>query len=416
MEEQKMLDEITLTNLLSFRGPTTVELKPLNVLIGANGIGKSNFIRAFGLLRSMPLSLEDALIHLGGIGEVLWRGQGWSEDGGDFVLDAIFSQAWEWDQPIRYRCEIDGKSGFLVSKEVLENREAKPGVKRPARYFTVELGDGEVKRGYNLFDHAPWVDTGNGNKKSEDWIRFGPLDETYKLDRSIFQQFKGGICTEIEQIASLLERIQIHNCLDIGRKGEHRKSQSVDQRGDQLLPDASNLALVFNHFEKHGVTQQIEQWMRRFNPGIKRVSTVVDGRSMQIFFHEGHLASGLPASAVSDGTLQFMALLCILLNPTPPPLVCIEEPEIGLHPDAIALLARLLEDASERMQIIISTHSDRLVSCFSHKPESVLVADRNEDTGETELERLDGEQLADWLKDYKLGKLWTKGEIGGVIG
>jgi len=411
VEDRMMIDEITLTNMLSFRGPTTVELGPLNVLIGANGVGKSNFVNAFGLLHSMPVSVEDAFIRLGGISEVLWGGRDKLKNERAIILEAVLSLASGWELPLRYRFEaIQGVSGLYISNEELEDVSVKPGSKGPAHYFTLETGRGEIRRGFNPYAAAA------GAEETEAWIRLGPNEGIAEGNKSLFQQFKGGACNEIREVASRLERIQIHNCQDIGRRGDHRKPQSVDQRGDHLLPDASNLALVFNHLEKQGVTHEIEQWMRRFNPAIKRISTVVEGRSIQVYFHEDHLAEGIPATAASDGTLQFLALRCILLHPTPPPQVCIEEPEIGLHPDAIALLARLLEDASERMQIIISTHSDRLVSCFSHKPECVLVADRNDETGETELERLDGEQLAEWLKEYKLGKLWTKGEIGGVIG
>ena len=100
----------------------------------------------------------------------------------------------------------------------------------------------------------------------------------------------------------------------------------------------------------------------------------------------------------------------MLLSPSPPPLVCIEEPELGLHPDAVALFAELLVEASARMQLIVTTHSDALISELTGQPEAVLTCER---PGEgTVLRRLDPERLRSWLDDYRLGDLWRMGELG----
>ena len=116
---------------------------------------------------------------------------------------------------------------------------------------------------------------------------------------------------------------------------------------------------------------------------------------------------------MSDGTLKFLCLLAVLLHPDPPPLVCIEEPEQGLHPEAIQILAPALRDAAERMQLIVTTHSAPLIDAFSATPESVLVCERDFDGG-TQCHRLSRKKLENWLKRYSLGELWRKGEIGGT--
>jgi predicted ATPase len=100
-----------------------------------------------------------------------------------------------------------------------------------------------------------------------------------------------------------------------------------------------------------------------------------------------------------------------LLDPTPPSVICIDEPELGLHPDAIHILADLLRDASTRTQLIVTTHSDALVDAFSDDPEAVCVCEKVE--GSTVVRRLDKDRLKVWLKDYSLGHLWMSGEIGG---
>ena len=101
----------------------------------------------------------------------------------------------------------------------------------------------------------------------------------------------------------------------------------------------------------------------------------------------------------------------MLLNPTPPPLICLEEPEIGLHPDIMPTLADLLREASARTQLIVTTHSDALVDALTQTPDAVLVCEKT--NAATTLKRLDRDTLSIWLKDYTLGQLWRSGEIGG---
>lgn len=127
---------------------------------------------------------------------------------------------------------------------------------------------------------------------------------------------------------------------------------------------------------------------------------------------EKHLKATIPLVRMSDGTLRWLTLLTILLNPDPPSLVCIEEPELGLHPDMIHELAKLLIDASTRTQLIITTHSDRLVEEFTDTPEAVLVCEK--ENGASKFRRLEREKLAAWLEEYTLGQIWTRGQIGGT--
>ena len=120
------------------------------------------------------------------------------------------------------------------------------------------------------------------------------------------------------------------------------------------------------------------------------------------------------AETVSDGTLKLLCLMAILCDHDPPPLVCIEEPEIGLHPDALMLVAEALKEASSRMQIVVTTHSDALVDYFSDKPEAILVCERDADES-TQFKRLRRDQLQEWLEDYTLGDLWRRGEVGAAL-
>ena len=104
--------------------------------------------------------------------------------------------------------------------------------------------------------------------------------------------------------------------------------------------------------------------------------------------------------------------MTVLLDPTPPPIICLEEPEVGLHPHVIPHIAELLIDASQRTQLIVTTHSDALISGLSEHPEAIIICERDDEG--TKLRRLEAEQIKPWLDRYAIGDLWRMGEIGGV--
>jgi predicted ATPase len=151
--------------------------------------------------------------------------------------------------------------------------------------------------------------------------------------------------------------------------------------------------------------------MQGFLPRFSRLTTKVEGGTVQIFLHEKGLRSPIPATRLSDGTIRFMALLAILLDPGASSLLCIEEPELGVHPDALTLIADLLVEASEKTQVVVTTHSDGLVSALTEQADSVLVSDYM--AGGTEFKRLESDKLKHWLDKYKLGEIWRIGKVGG---
>jgi predicted ATPase len=134
----------------------------------------------------------------------------------------------------------------------------------------------------------------------------------------------------------------------------------------------------------------------RFYKGTPVLNTAIDGKRK------------LNVDSVSS-ELSILALLC---DPDPPKLLCIEEPELGLHPDILPKLADLLIEASHRTQIIVTTHSDILVDSMTETPESVVVCEKQD--GKTSMTRLDKAELSVWLDKYRSGQLWTRGEIGGA--
>lgn len=157
---------------------------------------------------------------------------------------------------------------------------------------------------------------------------------------------------------------------------------------------------------------RIRDYLRRFCERFEDVKINVGEGLARTYLREAGLTEMVSAIRMSDGTLKFLSLLAALFNPKPPPLMCIEEPEVGLHPDALQLVAEALVEASESMQLIVTTHSEAFVDALSDRPESVIVCERDFDGG-TQMKRLSKEHLKGWLGHYTLGQLWRNGEIGG---
>jgi len=187
---------------------------------------------------------------------------------------------------------------------------------------------------------------------------------------------------------------------------------STSIRQDYLDGAGDNLALALHHMDFKGLHERIRTYLNRFCDRFKDVKVRLDGPIAKTYIEESGLLEPLVSWRLSDGTLKFLCLLAVLLEKEPPPLICIEEPEVGLHPEAIQIVAEALVDASERTQLIVTTHSEALIDALSDRPEDVLVTERDFDNG-TQFKRLDSKQLSVWLERYTLGALWRKGEIGG---
>lgn len=181
---------------------------------------------------------------------------------------------------------------------------------------------------------------------------------------------------------------------------------------DFLSEDARNLGLVLNYLRQDtSVKRTLLTNLRKFAQDAEDIDVSIRGGTVQVFLQERNAV--IPATRLSDGTLRWISLLAILLHPSPPPLVCIEEPELGLHPDLMPRIVELLRDASQRTQLIVTTHSDTLVDALTQWPDSVIVCEKI--SGATQSKRLDRDSLKVWLEKYTLGQLWRKGEIGGNL-
>jgi len=390
-----LIKSLKVTNFLSY-GPETqaVELGPLNVLIGPNGSGKSNFLEALSLLQAAPEQLTRPIRDGGGIQDWLHK-SGAPGSAEDARIEVVIANPNKGRKDFRYGLAFNEVGGrFEVRDEYLENAQADAGKKQP--YFFYHWNEGHPVLNMNT--------VGFSERKLQ--------RETIKPELSILAQKRDAdLYPEMTWVADQFQSMRLYREWTFGRYAVPRLPQKTDLPNDKLEQDCSNLGLVLNRLQMNvPARRRLIEALRVVYDGIEDIHVQVEGGTAQVFLIEAKGA--IPATRLSDGTLRYLAMLALLCDPAPPPLVVLEEPELGLHPDMLPSLANLLIDASSRAQWIVTTHAPSLVDAFSDNPSAVLVCERGQDG--THIERLDADELAPWLEKYQLGQLWTRGDIGGT--
>ena len=379
------IHHIGLTNFLSF-GPDSpeLELRPLNVLIGPNGSGKSNFLEAIGFLKAIPAGFPQILTEGWGINDWIWHGEPTSAPLSLEVVMAGSRAAHSLHYTLRFGLL---QNTFRIFEERLED-EHTPS--KAHSYVYLQSHEGKVSV-----------------RHSEGGVE----ERLIPPDLSVLAQLRDpSRYPELNHISTQLQRICLYRLWSFGKHTPVRLPQKPDLPNDHLLEDMQNLGLVLNRLMRdYDVKQRLLKALGDLYEGVTDFHVNIEYGTVQVFLREGKVT--VPATRLSDGTLRYLCLLVILCDPNPPPLVCIEEPELGLHPDILPGLADLLREASERCQLIVTTHSDVLVDALTDTPESIVVCEKHE--GQTTLKRLETKQLAHWLEKYRLGDLWTSGELGG---
>lgn len=394
MRQSQLFKSLRLKNLLSFgENANEIKLGRLNVLIGPNGSGKSNLIEAISLLQAAPSSITNPMRRRGsgGVQDWLWQGR---KDNASAEVEAVIYNRGDSGDDLRYRFAFSMINQSLqMTDELLEFE--KPAQGAQAAYFF-----------YKYQNNNPVL-----NVKEENHPRMLKREDV-DPELSILSQRKDpDQYPELTWVGEQFERIRIYREWSFGRNADLRKPQGADAPNDILAEDCLNLGLVLNYLRrKPAAKRAILHYLGKFYEGIEDFDINVTGGTVQLFLQEGDYT--IPATRLSDGTLRFICLLAILCHPTPPPLICIEEPELGLHPDIIPTLAELLKGASERTQVIVTTHSDILVDEMTDTPDCVLVCEKED--GATTIRNLDADSLKEWLSKYSLGELWLSGEIGGT--
>lgn len=389
MEGKRFLRSIELKNILSY-GPEGVklELEPLNVLIGPNASGKSNLIQALRLLQAAPRDIKGPpRWDNSGVVEWMWKGR----EGGYAELAVSFDES-VIDPPLSYFLRF-----HAVRTQV--NDRLKVDVERLFDTPTREHPEPN-----------PIVFRSNG---AAELLRMegGRVKIEVKDDESVFSQIRDpSAYSYLAAIGDALRTVSFFAAWKAADK--LHQAQRADLPGGFLAEDGSNLGVVLSDLlSRPGMRAALVEKLQLLHETVEDIAFNLRGGFIEVALHEKGLSTAVPATRLSDGTMHFLCLLVILLHPEPPPLICIEEPELGLHPDALSTVGELLIEASQRTQLIVTTHSPSLLSALSNEPEAVVVCERDENG--TQLQRLEPDELGDWLDEYSLGHTWQAGALGG---
>lgn len=393
-----LVHSIQLKNFLSY-GPETppLDLKNLNLVIGPNGSGKSNLFEALALLKTTPQELVRPIRMGGSVRDWLWKGASELPVASlEVVVDT--SDVSFTKKPVRYRFDFTEAGGrFEIVDERIEYAEPYPGEKQPFFFYKYE-------------HNTPIINSYTPGE--QDWKERRLTREKIDPEKSILaQRYDPDAYPELSCLADRFKEIRIYRDWTFGPMASVRQPQTADAPGGTLAEDMSNLARILSSLKKeHAARARLLDYLRTAYDGLDDFDIDLSGGRVEIYIREGHM--NIPATRLSDGTLRLLCLLAVLCDPCPPPLICIDEPELGLHPDMVNMMADALRYAAERTQVIVTTHSIGLVDAFNDTPEAIIVCEKENQC--TTLSRLVPQDLTPWLENYRLGDLWTRGHIGGT--
>jgi len=361
------LSNITIRGFKSIASVEKLELRPINVVVGSNGSGKSNFIGVFSFLHALREGhLQDYVGKAGGADKLLHFGAK--------VTKAI-------ELHISFE---NGVNQYLVR---LESNDADELLPLNEKVFY-------------------WGDKTQYSKPYETGLlRIGK-------EAGISDSRRTGIT---EWVRHRLGKWRLYHVHDTSSSSPMRKTADLNDNR-YLREDGSNLPaflyyLLKKQKESYELIRGAVQRVTPFFDDFRLEPSKLNPDKIRLEWRHKNSDKYFDASSLSDGTLRFMALATLFLQPESyrPSVILVDEPELGLHPYAITMLASMIKMMSVETQVIISTQSPILLDHFT--PEDVLVADRVD--GATQLKRLDSERLGSWLEEYSLGQLWEKNEFGG---
>jgi len=378
--------------LLSFCEETRFEFGRLNILVGPNGSGKSNLIDCLRILRQAPFDIQHPFNDTG-FGDWLYRG---TEERSRKASLRVTLRVPAVHTPIRHELRF----GPLVQHQPLLEElvsNAPEDLSEMETYFLGSERSGATVRV-----------TGTGTRRRERELEPGEFDHF----RSVLSQLRDvSQYPEITRLAGLYASFRIYSEWTFGRHSNLRDPTPANRSDTVLSESMDDLALVLNAMLRTPAHERIRELLQDLKETYRDfVTRIIFGR-VGLELVEAPFETPLPARRLSDGTLRFLALAAILLQPSPPALICLEEPELGMHPDMIRMVGNMIIEASTRTQIIVTTHSEYLLSVLQDDFDALFAFDAG--VQGSAVRRFSRTEYEHWRQEHTLGELWTSGELGG---
>lgn len=402
-----MIKKVKISNFQSF-GEAVIELHPeANILIGINGSGKSNFLKAIRILKEGVAGIglkRHILDNLGGFDNMFFKGQVNNANGGlnnkitiEYTLDgsaiAKAKYGFKFVEDVIYSISII-KSPSYQNYYVVENLKSERGYV----YLDFKNGEGHLNEKVE-----------EGPKPTQSLIRYTDFDPQELVIKEVGDTDRYYAITTIKKA---IKDIVVYDYFDTTPGSNIRKSM-LPTSEKRLFPDGTNLPQILNTIKINykNSYRKIAEMLNEVNPNFTGFDFNFIGGNIELMLEEKNLSSSVHVSNISDGTLRYLCLLSILYNPDRGRLVCIDEPEVGLHPDMIANIANAIKDAAHESTLLISTHSENLLNYF--EIENLKVFEKNSNNA-SEVKSYTTEQFADWYEEFSIGQMWKQGDFGGV--
>ena len=360
-----------------------VEMRPVMVMIGANGVGKTSLLDALSLLSASATgTLNQRLSEMGGVSEIITRGR---------ATDLSLSVEMEVPnyEPLKYELRIEPfGQAYGISQETLT--QARTGFSAPFKHIDSQLTD------------VRYFDMETNHLLRPNW-------EHNKFESSLAQVPK--MFQQAEELRRTLGSMTQYHVLDVDQRAPVKLPQQLmpadlpGSNGESLLPFLYNLREA--NRESY---EAIEDTLRSAFSGFEALNfPSVAAGMLSMTWKEKSFKDPIYVNQLSEGTLRFMWLVSLLQSPGLSTVTMIDEPEVSLHPELLAVLADLMREASQRTQIIVATHSDSLIRFL--RPNEVVVMD-SDDSGFATPTWADSMNLDEWLAEYSLDEVWRLGRIG----
>ena len=391
-----MLKSIALDNFFSFRH-IKVELGKINALIGINGSGKTNFLKAIHVLKTGVTEdgLQDLFLNQwGGFDAMLYAGEQEGDESKDIVLryefdpDVLSRYGYRFMEPIIYTITISKVSSTL-NYSIYETLKTASGY----RYFRIKNGKGFAMEGASNDQHQVEYVLDDGTESI--------FSQVVDKDRYI----------QIYALREAIKTIAAYSYFDTTLQSPIRKPV-LPTGATRLRYDGANLPQLLNQIKINNKSdyKAIIRALHDVNPNYTGIDFNILGSNIELMLEEDRLTRSIHVTHISDGALRYLCLLAIIYNNRRGALVCIDEPETGLHPDMISEIVEGILSVCQESQFIISTHNEYVLNQLNVS--DVMVCEKDADNA-TQISTFHDEEFQAWALDYSTGRLWRNGDLGG---
>ena len=406
-----MIKAITVENFFSFDGKTKIELNPqTNILVGINGCGKSNFIKAIRLLYECIVGEGFEKLFMKD-----WSGFGFvanfNESQSDFIriiyefdkeliFKSLNNQGYKFPKNPIYELTIhqSGSTSYYLEERLFTESTQKSN-KEPFVFLEMRNGRGIIS---------------TREKGQIGLQRYSPEENTipFKTQETVLRQVSDpDRFYPIYTIKSAIESLIVYDYFDTTLSSKIRQPASFGVE-PRLLPSGENLAQILNRLKNQNTLHydKVQDLIKKINPYFIDTGFDLLGSLLYLVLREQKLSRSVGARNISDGTLRYLLLLTILYNPERGKLICIDEPEIGLHPDMINTISDAIKFASKDSQLIIATHSPLLLNSFDL--DDILIFEKNAENKSIVSVKSEAD-FEGWNGEFLAGQMWLRGQIGG---